>query len=65
MLHFCIADVFQALAKEHRGASVGVLVSGPKAMQMDVALECRRHTKFFDIGSAATAFHYHSVSFEI
>ena len=61
----CVVDIFKALAKEYRGENIGVIVSGPQGMQLDVAKECKRQTKFFGVDNTSNVFHYHSVSFEI
>ncbi|KAH7425228.1 hypothetical protein KP509_11G045300 [Ceratopteris richardii] len=56
--------VFKNLRQSHRGKVVGVLVSGAKGMQEDVASECRRHSRFLlPADENSVIFEHHAVSF--
>lgn len=58
-------EIFHSLSIEYQGHNIGVLVSGPKSMQQDIAKECQRHSKVLQGASSSNIFHFHPISFNV
>lgn len=57
------AEIFRATERRFSNHDVGVLVSGPESLQLDVAKECRNQSS--NDYTRAQIFNFHSVSFAL